>query len=348
MPSDSEDRTLAASARRLQKAREEGDIPVSRELTLLAGLAGGGAALAIQIGAAGGAPLHWFAGMLQRAGAQGAGAVAVALHGVVSAVAPAAFGAVAAVLGVGAVQTGFLLRGAVLQPDLGRISPARGIKRLFSVETLVQAGKSLVKLAVFSAALWMALRRLLAGISGTAGWSAAGLLQRLVAESERLALVLVGAQVALAGFDFAWVRLQHARRMRMSRQDQRDEHKEAEGNPLMRQRLRQLGRARAKRRMMAAVKRAAVVVTNPSHYAVALEYRRGSRAAPRVVAKGVDDIAQRIREEAVAHRIPVVANPPLARALYRIELDSEIPVEHFKAVAEIVAYVWRMRTRPPL
>jgi len=91
-----------------------------------------------------------------------------------------------------------------------------------------------------------------------------------------------------------------------------------------------------------------VVVTNPSHYAVALEYQRGSRAAPRVVAKGVDDIAQRIREEAIAHKIPMVANPPLARALYRIELDTEIPVEHFKAVAEIVAYVWRMRARPPL
>jgi len=346
MPSDSEDRTQAASARRLQKAREEGDIPVSRELTLLAGLAGGGAALVVQIGAAGGAPLHWFAAMLQRAGTQDA--TDGVLRGLFWAAAPAALGASAAVLGVGALQTGFLLRGAVLQPDLGRINPGRGIKRLFSADTLVQAGKSLVKLVVLSVALWLAMRRLMVGIGAATGWGAAALLERLLGEVERLALVLVGAQVALAGFDFAWVRLQHGRRMRMSRQDQQDEHKETEGNPLVRQRLRLLGRARAKRRMMAAVKRAAVVVTNPSHYAVALEYQRGSRAAPRVVAKGVDDIAQRIREEAIAHKIPMVANPPLARALYRIELDTEIPVEHFKAVAEIVAYVWRMRARPPL
>ena len=345
MSGESEDRTQAASARRLQKAREEGDIPVSREVTLLAGLAGGAAAVALQLSAAGTAPLHWFAAMVQRRDLQGAPGLAAA--SLAWAVAPAALGALAAVLGLGALQTGFLIRPEALQPNWGRISPASGLKRLVSSDTLVQAGKSLVKLAVLSVGLWLALHRLAGGL-GAAAWPAPLLLQRLLQEAWRLVLLLAGAQLVLAGFDILWVRLQHASKMRMSRQEQRDEHKEAEGNPLVKQRLRQLGRLRARRRMMQAVRRAAVVVTNPDHYAVALEYTRGSPAAPRVVAKGVDDIAQRIREEARHHRIPMVANPPLARALYRIELDAEIPMEHFKAVAEIVAYVWRLRARPVL
>jgi flagellar biosynthetic protein FlhB len=346
MPSDSEDRTQAASARRLQQARDEGDIPVSREVTLLAGLAGGAAAVALQLSASGGAPLSWFASMLRHDSVQGAEALAVG--SLAWAVAPAAIGALAAVVALGALQTGFLLRPEAVQPDLGRISPGRGLKRLFSSETLVQAGKSLIKLAALSFGLWLALRRLAGTLAATVAWPPPGLLHRLLGETWRLVLLLAGAQVALAGFDILWVRMQHANRLRMSRQDQRDEHKEAEGNPLVKQRLRQLGRMRARRRMMASVKRAAVVVTNPEHYAVALEYARGSRTAPRVVAKGVDDVAQRIREEARLHRIPTVANPPLARALYRVEIDTEIPVEHFKAVAEIVAYVWRLRDRPRL
>jgi flagellar biosynthetic protein FlhB len=171
---------------------------------------------------------------------------------------------------------------------------------------------------------------------------------RLLSEAAHLLVLLAGAQALIALADLFWVRMQYAKRHRMSRQEQRDEHKDTEGNPLVRQRLRQLARNRARKRMMASVRRAAVVVTNPTHYAVALAYERGSRAAPRIVAKGMDEIALRIREEALAHRIPVVANPPLARALCRLELDTEIPVEHFKAVAEIVAYIWRMRPRPPL
>ena len=102
---------------------------------------------------------------------------------------------------------------------------------------------------------------------------------------------------------------------------------------------------RAKKRMLAAVPKATVVVTNPTHYAIALAYDRGNGGAPRVVAKGVDEVAARIREVASEHRIPLVPNPPLARALYEVELDAEIPAEHFKAVAEIIAYVWRLQAR---
>ena len=129
----------------------------------------------------------------------------------------------------------------------------------------------------------------------------------------------------------------------MSRQEIRDEQKETEGDPKIKQRIRQIRLQRARRRMLAAVPKATVVITNPTHYAVALAYDRAKNAAPRVVAKGVDSLAARIREVAEAHRVPLVANPPLARALHRVEVDTEIPAEHFQAVAEIIAYVWRLR-----
>jgi flagellar biosynthetic protein FlhB len=346
MAEDSEDKTETASAHHLEQARQEGNIPVSRELPLMAGLAGGSAAVAVQLAAAGQAPLVWFSSMLRHGTLEGDTALGTAMGMVLRAALPSALGATAAVLAVGVLQTGFLLRIAALQPDFGRISPLHGIKRLFSIETLIQAGKATVKLGALSMLVWIEVRRLLPMLGGVAQWPAGVLRDRLAAEAWRLVWLLCGAQAVIAMADLAWVRLQHARKLRMSKQEVRDEHKQAEGNPQMKQRLRQLGRTRAKRRMMAAVRRAAVVVTNPEHYAVALTYERGSRAAPKVVAKGVDEVAARIREEARAYNIPMVANPPLARALYRIELDTEIPVEHFKAVAEVVAYIWRLRGRP--
>jgi flagellar biosynthetic protein FlhB len=128
----------------------------------------------------------------------------------------------------------------------------------------------------------------------------------------------------------------------MSRQDLKEEAKKAEGDPHLRGRRRQLRLERGRRRMLAEVPRAAVVITNPTHYAVALSYG-GGQAAPRVVAKGVDAVAARIREAADAAGVPRVANPPLARALWRVDLEAEIPPEHYQAVAEIIAYVWRLR-----
>ena len=131
----------------------------------------------------------------------------------------------------------------------------------------------------------------------------------------------------------------------MSREELRQESRDSEGDPRIKGKLKQLRLQRARRRMLATVAKATVVVTNPTHYAVALAYERGTASAPRVVAKGVDEIAARIREAAEAARVPLVANPPLARALYLVPLDAEVPAEHFKVVAEIIAYVWRLRGR---
>jgi flagellar biosynthetic protein FlhB len=156
---------------------------------------------------------------------------------------------------------------------------------------------------------------------------------------------VLGVQAAMALLDVLWSRLQFHHQMRMSRQDILDEQREADGDPRIKARIRQIRQARARRRMLAAVPKATVVITNPTHYAVALAYDRSNNAAPRVVAKGVDSMAARIREVAMANRVPLVANPPLARVLHLVELDTEIPAEHFKAVAEIIAYVFRLNQR---
>ena len=160
-----------------------------------------------------------------------------------------------------------------------------------------------------------------------------------------LLVVALGAFAAIAALDVLLVRWRHLRQLRMSREDLREEMREAEGDPQVKGRLRRLRESRARQRMLAAIPNAAVVITNPTHFAVALSYQQGQAAAPRLVAKGVDAMAARIRAAAEAHRVPIVANPPLARALYRLELDTEIPPEHWQAVAQIIAYVWRLPGR---
>jgi flagellar biosynthetic protein FlhB len=305
---------------------------------LLSGLAGGLAAIWVQLNAAGQGPLLWFAHALRATTPDLPGAAAAILQAALPSALAASLAAACGTL----LQTGFLIRPGALRVDLGRVSPGSGLKRMVSADTLMQAVKSTLKLAVLAAALWSVLRTMLPLLRVMPGVAASGFLPLVRIQIVLLAAPLVGAQLIIAGADLAYVRWQHARRMRMSRQDQRDEQKDSDGNPQIKQRLRQLARLRGRKRMMAAVAKATVVVTNPSHYAVALLYERGSRTAPRVVGKGADEVAARIREVAQANTIPMVANPPLARALYRVEIDTEIPAEHFKAVAEIVAYIWRL------
>jgi flagellar biosynthetic protein FlhB len=241
------------------------------------------------------------------------------------------------------LQTSFLLHLGAIAPKFSRVNPMAGVKRVFGTDGLVEVIKSLAKLCLLLAALWVAARGDLKRV----------LIQplqdphRLPIELGRCVLHILIAglcvQAVVAGADLFWVRVRHARQMRMSHQDIKDESRETDGNPHIKARIRRIRAMRARQRMMAAVPKATVVVTNPTHYAVALAYDRAHSAAPRVVAKGVDSLAQKIREVAAANGVPIVANPPLARALWQLELDTDIPPEHFKAVAEIIAYVWRLR-----
>ena len=190
--------------------------------------------------------------------------------------------------------------------------------------------------------IWSVLAGEMAGLLAAPFVDAAALAARCARPVTHVLIAVLLAQTVIAAADLLWVRLHHASALRMSRQDVRDEQKETEGDPKVKMRFRQLRLQRARRRMLAAVPKATVVITNPTHYAVALVYDRAKTAAPRVVAKGVDSMAARIREVAETNRVPLVANPPLARALYRVELDTDIPAEHYQAVAEIIAYVWRL------
>ena len=152
----------------------------------------------------------------------------------------------------------------------------------------------------------------------------------------------------VAVLDYIFQRHEFMRQMRMTKQEVRDEFKQAEGDPLIKARIRRLRTERARKRMMAAVPKADVIITNPTHYAIALEYKMDKMAAPRLLAKGIDDVAHKIREIAEAHQIPIVENPLLARALYAtVELDEEIPPEHYKAVAEVIGYVMRVKGQLP-
>jgi flagellar biosynthetic protein FlhB len=338
-----EDKTEEATPKRLEKAREQGQVAVSRELSMLAGLAAGGTVASAQFDEHGVA--HWLASALEVSRYEGAGTWRAAGFAVLTAVAPVA---AAGLCGYGAatlLQTNFLLHGTAIQPDLSRISPLSGLKRLFSANAIVQLLKSIAKLTVFGVCLWIGVARVLPALPVALLTPPQALHHTMLHAITSLALMMLGAQAAIAGADLFWERLSLARKLRMSRQEQRDEHKDSEGNPQIKQKLRQLARTRARRRMMKAVPKAAVVVTNPTHYAVALAYERGTKSAPRLVAKGADEVAERIRDIAREHRVPIIANPPLARALFRIEIDTEIPPEHFKAVAEIIAYVWRMRAK---
>lgn len=343
---EADDRTLAPSQKRLQRAREAGHAPQSRDATMLAGLAAATLALAtlapIQARSLG----HRLSGFLSEShAADPRQAITAALLALGWAVAPLIAAIIAASIAATLAQTGFLFRPAALMPDLARLNPARGFKRVFGASVLLESGKSILKLALVSALLWSAMAAMGPGLVFALQLDAAHLLDGTLRGVLRLMFGLLAGQAAIAGLDLVLGRIKHSRSLRMSRQDVRDEHKESDGDPQVKARIKQLRRQRSRRRMMAAVPRATVVITNPTHYAVALAYDKGGPGAPRVVAKGVDEVAARIREVAAAHHVPLVANPPLARALYPIEIDAEISAEHFKVVAEIIAYVWRLRGR---
>ena len=342
---DAEDRTQPATPRRLQKAREEGRAPLSREVGVTAVLGTAALVLAMQAASGAQALAAALAGLLGQAHALAPLAgLRLALRAAAVAAAPMALAAMAAGVAATLAQTGLLLHPAALLPDLARLDPRRGLSRVAGKRTLLETAKSLAKLAVAGFAAWSVLAAAWPLLAQALLWPPATLLGRTLRVLVRLVLTVAMAQGALAALDVLRARMSHARSLRMSRQEVRDEHKESEGDPQVKNRIRRMRMARARSRMMAAVPAATVVVVNPTHYAVALSYDRGATAAPRVVAKGVDAVAARIREAAERARVPVVTSPPLARALWRVELDAEIPSELFQAVAEIIAYVWRLRT----
>ena len=240
------------------------------------------------------------------------------------------------------IQHRFLWSTEPLRPALSKISPGSGLKRLFSRQALVNFAKGLAKLAlvggIMAALLWPERGRL----DGLVDTDPAGTLDVTRALSLSTLGVVVAVLAVIAALDYLWQYRQWYERQKMSLREIKEEFKQTEGDPTIKAKIRQLRQTRARKRMMAQVPKASVVITNPTHFAVALQYERGMNA-PVCLAKGADAIALRIRAVAEEARVPVVENPPLARALHAtVELDQEIPPEHYKAVAEVISYVMRL------
>ena len=221
-----------------------------------------------------------------------------------------------------------------------------GARRLFSLRSLIEFGKGVVKITLVGAAgvalLWPASARIV-GAADLEPGPLLGLLHDLALRLLAGVAVLVGL---IALLDVLYQRFAHRKQLRMSRRDLQDEFKQTEGDPVIKARLRSLRLERARRRMMAEVPKATVVVTNPTHVAVALRYDGEAMAAPKLVAKGLGTLAERIRTVARAHGVPIVQNPPLARALHAgVELGAEVPPAHYRAAAEVIGYVLRLRAR---
>jgi flagellar biosynthetic protein FlhB len=341
---DAADRSEAATPRRIERARADGQVALSREAAGWAALLLATLAAAVALPLVGRDLLRALRGVLEAAhGLDMAGGSLALLRLAALAVLPvtaaAAIGAVAGTL----LQTRGLVSAAPLRPRLDKLDPIAALKRIFGPEGLAEFLRSLLKLVLVAAALWHALADV-PGLTASLQQPVGALLAEAGWISLRLMAAALVAFAAVALLDLLWVRYRHLRGLRMSRQELKEEMREAEGDPALRARRRQLRQQRGRRRMLAEVPKAAVVVTNPTHYAVALGYSGGD-AAPVVLAKGVDAVAARIRDAAAASGVPLVANPPLARALHRLELGAEIPAEHYQAVAEIIAFVWRRAGR---
>ena len=245
------------------------------------------------------------------------------------------------------LQFGFLFSPALLKPKFAKLNPLPGFQRVFfSTQTLVQFAKQALKLTIVLVLCWLGIKDNLTTLYALAHYSPHDMLVTVEGIIYWVALK-IGMMLLLLGLlDYVWERKRLEDSLKMTKTEVKDEHKQSEGNPEAKAALRQRARAMARRRMMAAIPKATVVVTNPTHFAVALEWDELTMEAPVLTAKGADLIAKRIRELAAEHSIPVVENAPLARTLYaKVELDSPVPADLYAAVAQVVAFVYKLKHR---
>jgi len=250
--------------------------------------------------------------------------------------------ALAGILG-NIAQVGFLLTGEAMSPKFSKLNPLDGIKRLFSVTSLTELIKSIFKVIIIGSIGYNILRGEMDQIPALVGADIRSILGFVGRVALKLGYYVCLVLIVLAALDFVFQRWKHERDLRMSKQEIKDEHKQREGDPLIRSRIRSAQREMAMKRMMEAVPKATVIITNPTHLAIAIKYERGL-PAPVVVAKGAGHIAARIRELAGQHDIPIIEQKPLARALYKeVEIGGYVPVDLYHAVAEVLAYVYRLK-----
>ncbi len=250
---------------------------------------------------------------------------------------------VAAALLAGFGQKPLAISADPIKPKLEKISIAKGIKRMFSMRSITEFLKGIFKISIVGFVAFLVLYPRRGELQRLPNTELGNLLSFL---KDSAVTMLVGVVVVIffiALLDYFYQRFEYMKNLRMSKQDIKDEYKNQEGDPHIKSRLRQIRMERAQKRMMANVPGADVVVTNPTHYSIALKYNKGNMAAPQVVAKGKDKVAFRIREMAEKNDVPIVENAPLARALFTVDVEDEVPLEHYKAVAEIISYVYKLK-----
>ncbi|PWI58202.1 flagellar biosynthesis protein FlhB [Sulfoacidibacillus thermotolerans] len=253
-------------------------------------------------------------------------------------------------LGVGLLtafaQVGPMFVPSLLVPDFTRIDFLKGVARFFSVRSIEELIKSMIKLGIIAIAVYLAIMASAPQVLMLVGADPAQLFALFINSALMIFLYVAVAFLVLSFADFLFQRFQFNRNIKMTKQEVKDEMKQAEGNPAIKRKIRERGRAIARRRMLHKVPTADVIITNPTHYAVALRYDAKTMHAPQVIAKGSDQLAHKIREIAIQHDVPIVENRPLARSLYQLtEIDEFVPPELFAAVAEVLAYVYRLQKR---
>lgn len=353
---DQQDRTEQPTPKRVRESREKGQVPRSRDLQ--GAVVVGAAALSMSLfgDSLATGTIQWLQGHIAEAVRQGASVQAQKLPGFFTTAFVSGLGlfapilvatVIAAILGPILVG-GWNISAQALNPDLKRMDPAKGLARIFSLNSLAELGRSLLKLFLIGGialiALWQLAPELLGlarSIEGTGlprAFSAVGWIFVVLA----LALLLVGA------IDAPYQIWQNLRKLRMTRQEVTDELKETEGRPEIKSKLRSLQQEVARGRMLENVPEADVVVVNPTHFAVAISYKPGRMNAPKVVAKGMDEVAAKIREIAAENQVPVLSAPPLARVLYRsCDLEQEVPAGLYTAVAQVLTWVYQLRRWRP-
>jgi flagellar biosynthetic protein FlhB len=349
---DESSKTEEPSGRKLGKAHDEGQFAISREINTWASVLGG----LIIVG--------WFVPMIinmlrkrlvfflsqfdqiptDQAGI--GNVLELVLIDAISAIAlplllMMVFGVAASAIQVGGVH----IRWTLIKFDLAKLNPLAGLQRMFSpIKQSIELGKNIAKVIAVGTAAFFVIKPMFLKIETFTGIEMIPMLGEMHRIAFRLFMVVLLMVTIIAGADWFYQTFSFHKQMKMTKQEVKDEYKQTEGDPLIKGRLRGMRMEKARKRMMAAVPRADVVVTNPTHYAVAMQYDPKAGGAPVVLAKGVDQLAHNIRKIAEEHKIPIVRNPPLARALHdTVELDEEIPAEHYRAVAEIITYVFKLK-----
>lgn len=353
MADEGEDKTEEASARKLEEARKKGDVAKSADvpqaLSLIAACAlvmlyGDKIALSLT------ETLRVFvaAPHLLRDSLMGDGGLTIANHlmGQVLPIIALILLVAGAAGAIGSLaQTGLMFSTEKLKPDFSKLNPMAGFKRLFGVDALIQFAKTVIKLIAVGVITWMILKGRAVDVAGLAGASPLMVLPYAKEVFFSLAVAVCLFMLLEGGADYFIQKFRFSQRMKMTKTEVKDEYKQTEGDPHVKGRLKQIRMEKSRQRMMANVPKATVVITNPTHYAVALRYD-DETPAPLCVAKGVDTLALKIREVAGEHDIAIVEDPPLARALYAaIDVDEIIPETHFQAVAKIISFVMVRKRR---